>query len=47
MENIYEQIANVGFPIAVATYLLVRVESKLTVLTKSIDELSRSILNLK
>jgi hypothetical protein len=47
MENLYDQIANVGFPIAVATYLLVRVEGKLNLLTESITELTKSIMNLK
>jgi hypothetical protein len=46
MENLYDQIANVGFPIAVATYLLVRVEGKLTLLTESINELTKSIMNM-
>ncbi|MBV1759175.1 MAG: YvrJ family protein [Dethiosulfatibacter sp.] len=44
---VYEKIANVGFPIAVATYLLVRVESKLSMLTESINKLSSSIINIK
>ncbi len=47
MENLYDQIANVGFPIAVATYLLVRIEGKLNLLTDSIDELTKSIMNLR
>jgi hypothetical protein len=47
MENLYDQIANVGFPIAVATYLLVRVEGKLNLLTESITELTKSIMNLR
>lgn len=47
MENFYEQIANVGFPIVVATFLLVRIETKLSMLTQSINDLSKSILNLK
>lgn len=47
MENLYDQIANVGFPIAVATYLLVRVEGKLNLLTESINELTKSIMNIK
>lgn len=47
MENLYDQIANVGFPIAVATYLLVRIEGKLNLLTESINELSKSIMNLR
>ena len=47
MENLYDQIANVGFPIAVATYLLVRIEGKLDLLTESISELSKSIMNMR
>lgn len=47
MENFYDQIANVGFPIAVTTYLLVRIEGKLNLLTQSITELTKSIMNLK
>lgn len=33
-------ITNVGFPIAVATYLLIRFETKIDGLTKAITELS-------
>lgn len=33
-------ITNVGFPIAVATYLLIRFETKIDGLTKAIAELS-------
>ena len=40
-------IANVGFPIAISMYLLVRIEGKLTTLTDSINELSKNILSLK
>lgn len=47
MENLYDQIANVGFPIAVSTYLLVRIEGKLNLLTESINELTKSIMNLR
>lgn len=47
MENIFNQIANLGFPIAVASYLLVRVEGKLNNLTESINELARVIEGLK
>lgn len=39
-------IGNVGFPIAVSVYLLVRVEGKLEVLTSSINNLSNVINNL-
>ena len=36
-------IANVGFPIAVAAYLLIRIESKLAGLTQAIAELRECI----
>lgn len=39
-------IGNVGFPIAVSVYLLVRFESKLEALTLSINDLSTTIKNL-
>jgi len=47
MEAIYTQIANLGFPIAVSIYLLVRIESKLENLTISINELAKDIENFK
>lgn len=40
-------IANVGFPVAISVYLLVRIEGKLENLTVSITELSHNIVNLK
>lgn len=43
MEELFAQVANLGFPIIVSIYLLVRVEGKLDELTKSIHELSRVI----
>lgn len=43
MEEMIMQISNVGFPIAITCYLLVRIEGKLTDLTKSIYELSKII----
>ena len=39
MEEMLNLIANVGFPIAVALFLLVRVESKMTSLTAAINDL--------
>lgn len=36
-------IANVGFPIAVAAYLLIRIESKLVKLTEAIADLRECI----
>lgn len=47
MEEIYSHIANLGFPIAVSIYLLVRIEGKLNNLTESINELSNAISRLK
>ncbi|HSQ87409.1 YvrJ family protein [Romboutsia sp.] len=40
-------IANVGFPIAISMYLLIRIEGKLASLTDSINELSKNILHIK
>lgn len=47
MEDVYWAIANLGFPIVVSVYLLVRVENKLSQLTDSILELSKSISTIK
>lgn len=47
MEEIYSNIANLGFPIAVSIYLLVRIEGKLDSLTQSINELSNVIAKNK
>ena len=47
MENISAMIANLGFPIAVSIYLLIRIESKMQGLTDSINELSKNILNIR
>ncbi len=44
MDELLNLIANVGFPIAVALFLLVRVESKVTCLTKAINDLREAIL---
>lgn len=43
MEEIYSGIANLGFPIVISLYLLVRIEGKLNQLTESINELSKVI----
>ncbi len=47
MEDIIKMIGNFGFPIAVAAYLLVRIESKLNQLTESIHELTTAIKSMK
>lgn len=46
IEEIYTQISNLGFPIVVAFYLLVRVEGKLDKLSTCITDLSFSIERL-
>ncbi|WMM24306.1 YvrJ family protein [Tissierella sp. MB52-C2] len=46
MEEIYSGIANLGFPIVLSIYLLVRIEGKLNQLSESIIELSKTIGNL-
>lgn len=43
MEEIYTHIANLGFPIVISMYLLIRIEGKLNRLTESINELSKAI----
>ncbi|WP_411681322.1 YvrJ family protein [Clostridium thailandense] len=43
MNDLLNIIGNVGFPIAVSVYLLVRLEGKLEVLTQSINNLSNVI----
>ncbi len=45
MEMMVNLLGNVGFPIAVALYLLVRIEGKLEALTLSIRDLSQ-VMNL-
>ncbi|MBC8590067.1 YvrJ family protein [Wansuia hejianensis] len=47
MEEIYTGIANLGFPIVLSIYLLVRIEGKLNQLTESIYELAQTIGNIK
>ena len=47
MKEIIATIANVGFPISVAAYLLIRVEGKLCELTIAITELLQAIISLQ
>lgn len=47
MDNISAMIANLGFPIAISIYLLIRIEAKMQGLTDSINELSKNILNIR
>ena len=43
MEEILNQIANLGFPIVLSIYLLVRLEGKMENLSESITKLSASV----
>lgn len=47
MNEIIKIIQNVGFPIAITCYLLIRMEDKLNKLTQSIDALAKSINNIR
>jgi hypothetical protein len=46
MEDLLKAIANLGFPMAVAAYLLIRIEGKMDSLAASINQLS-TILSIK
>lgn len=43
MADLQSLIANLGFPMAISLYLLVRIEGKLQTLTDSINNLSHNI----
>jgi len=43
MDQILGFVANVGFPIVLSVYLLVRIEGKLDDLSRSIQELARAV----
>ncbi|MDO5038481.1 YvrJ family protein [Clostridium sp.] len=43
MEKFIDIIGNVGFPIAISLYLLIRIEGKLEILTNSINNLSNTM----
>lgn len=47
MADLQSLIANLGFPIAISLYLLVRIEGKLQALTDSINDLSHNIIKIK
>jgi len=46
MDDLLKAVANLGFPMSVAAYLLIRIEGKLDVLSASINKLS-TILSIK
>ena len=47
MQEIVDLISNMGFPIAISLYLLIRIEGKLESLTISINSLSQTINSTK
>jgi len=46
MEELVPIVANLGFPIVVALYLLIRVENKIASLEKTMDEVLKAISKL-
>lgn len=44
MQDLLPQIANVGFPVVLCMYLLVRIEGKLEVLSTAISDLTKAIM---
>ncbi len=47
MEQIFSLIANMGFPIVISVYLLVRIENRLEYLSESIQALAHAINTMK
>jgi len=43
MEDLIQIISNVGFPIAISAYLLIRIENKMEALSVSITDLARAV----
>lgn len=46
MKELFDGISQVGFPIVVSVLLLIRVESKVADMTKTIDDLKETIVKL-
>lgn len=47
MDEMLNIIGNVGFPIAVSAYLLIRIEGKLGQLTAAIGDLREAIISIR
>lgn len=47
MEQVLGMIANMGFPIVISVYLLVRIENRMENLTESIQSLARAISEMR
>jgi len=46
VEEMYARIANMGFPIVISVYLLIRIEGKLENLSLSIQDLAKVVARL-
>ncbi|HZJ56664.1 MAG TPA: YvrJ family protein [Clostridia bacterium] len=47
MEQVLGLVANLGFPIVVSVYLLVRIENRMESLTESIHQLAEAVATFK
>jgi hypothetical protein len=47
LEQVLGMIANMGFPIVISVYLLVRIENRMENLTESIQSLARAISEMR
>jgi len=47
MNELLTSVGNLGFPIVISVYLLVRVEGKIEKLAESINDLTQALLNQK
>lgn len=47
MEQMFSLISNLGFPIVVSVYLLVRIENRLETLSQSINGLAQAVSDIK
>ncbi|HHZ13378.1 MAG: YvrJ family protein [Clostridiales bacterium] len=47
MEQVLGLVANLGFPIVVSVYLLVRIENRMESLTESIHQLAEAVATIK
>lgn len=42
-KEVIDAIANLGFPVVISLYLLIRIENQIQLLTKSIDKLTEKL----
>lgn len=46
MEELFSSITNLGFPIVLSMFLLMRIETKLDKLSEAINELNKTIVSM-